>query len=145
MEDKFTIREFKKEDIDTLVEFKRRSVELNLPNSSANNVKNFKNNILRWYEKEPEGIKVVEEDGEIVAYVWLNTKKNYGLIRHLFVRKEYRRKGIAKKLFSLAEEYFNSKGKEKIRLTATLSRDWLVKFYEKMGYEKKRIIMEKSI
>ena len=145
MTDEFSMRGFNKSDIDSLAEFKRKSVKINLPDASENSVKNYKKNLLKWNKKEPEGIKIAEKNGEIAGYIWLNTKKRYGLIRHLFVKEKFRREGLAKKLFFLAENYFKKKKKEKIRLTATLKREWLVEFYERMGYEKKRVIMEKDI
>jgi len=138
------IRKFRRSDLPILCEFQKENLEINFPDLPKN-IKRFKRNLLEWSKKEPEGIKIVESEGRVIGYIWLNTKEHYGLVRHLFVMKEKRGKGIGRKLMKIAEDYFKDKNKNKVRLTVTLSNEKLVGFYKKLGYKGKRLIMERVI
>ena len=95
------IRNFEKNDLNKIMKFKRKSVKISFPKTRMNEGK-IRKKLLSHSKKDPNRIKVVEEDGKIIGYIWFSVKKNYlgkyGLIQHVFVDNKYRGRGLAKKL-----------------------------------------------
>jgi ribosomal protein S18 acetylase RimI-like enzyme len=73
-----------------------------------------------------------EQDGEIVGFIEV---KDYNHISLLFVKKEFHRMGIAKKLLESALEICrkNNQGLTKLLVN---SSPYAVEIYEKLGFEK---------
>lgn len=139
------IRDLKKKDVEELSNFKKSSAKISFPDSDLN-IEIFKRNLLK---SNPEFIKIVEDNKIVVGYIWLGIKKvdvgKYGIIRNLFIKENYRGKGLALKLMKLAEEYFKNIGIKKIRLTITLTNEASMNLCKKLGYKEKRIILEKEL
>lgn len=77
-------------------------------------------------------IEIERESGSICS----NHETTSGMIWHLAVHPDFRRKGIAKKLLYRAIEIAQEKG---IRRLEAWTRDdeWVMKWYERMGFIKK--------
>ncbi len=101
---------------------------------------NFK---YKQQEIKTKGIKVSLFDcsKEIArAFVFLIKndlhEKPYGLLEDVFVLEEYRGKGLGKKIVKHAIEAAKAEGCYKLIATARFSKDWLVPFYEGLGFKK---------
>src|SRR3989338_162264 len=149
-EEDITLRNFSLKDTKVLEGFQKESVPISFPGIKPN-LPNFKKNLFKYFKKEPDGIAVLEKDGEVIGYIWLNTKynsfrkKRYGLIRKLYIKNAYRGRGLAKRLLKFAEEYFEKKKAKYIELKVTLTIRAAVDLYKKAGYLQKRIILEKRL
>ncbi|MBN2043020.1 MAG: GNAT family N-acetyltransferase [Candidatus Aenigmarchaeota archaeon] len=141
-------RALRKDDIPAIMGFKKKSVRVSFPGHEFSPEK-FRESLERHMEKEPEGIQVLEEDGKIIGYIWFSSGNGdvgeYGLLRQLFVDEEYRGKGLAERLIRYAEEYFFAKGIKRIKLTVTMSNSPAIRLYEKLKYDKTRVVMEKTV
>jgi len=142
------IRNFTPHDLEKVLEFRKKSAVISFPDSKPD-MKTIKKSILETYKKDKEAIKVVEENGKVIAHIILKIKKTsmntYGMIDYIFVDEMHRGRGIATKLMKLAEEYFRKKGIRKLRATITLTNTPSLKMSKKLGYKEKRVIMEKDI
>lgn len=141
-------RNFRKEDLEKIIQFRRKSFDLNYPGKKFNE-HIFLKNLLRCVEKNPDWIQVLEKNGEVIGYIWFGLKKTYagekGEIYNLYIDENYRRKGLAKKLIKHAENYLSSKGIEFLELKVTETNLPAVKLYEKLNFKKTRIVMEKKL
>jgi ribosomal protein S18 acetylase RimI-like enzyme len=141
-------RIFREADLPDIIEFKKKSFGISFPGQKFHPDK-FRNAILKSFGKEPEGIQVLEDGREVIGYVWMSTRDSdsgkHGLIHHIFIKESHRKMGLAAKLMNYAEEYFRKKGIDVIKLTVTIDNGAAVRLYEKLGYTKKRIVMEKGI
>ncbi|RLJ10139.1 MAG: hypothetical protein DRP15_01020 [Candidatus Aenigmatarchaeota archaeon] len=144
----FVIRNFKPEDLDVITMFKQESGRISFPDSKID-LEMFKRSLLSRVRKDPETVKVIEKDGEIIGYIYFFIKKTLtgtcGYIEHVFVRNEHRGKGLGKLLMKEAERYFKSKGIKRIRATVTLSNQTSLAMCRSLGYKEKRIILEKEL
>ncbi|MCK5023952.1 MAG: GNAT family N-acetyltransferase [Candidatus Aenigmarchaeota archaeon] len=141
-------RRFQESDIEKILEFKKKSVQVSFPDNNFNPEK-YKESVLKNFEREPEGMHVLEENGKVIGFLWMSTTRTIlgkcGLVHQIYIDDEFRGKGLAKKLMDCAEEYFREKNIKRIKLTVTLENVSAIKLYEKIGYQKKRVVMEKNI
>ncbi len=113
--------------------------------------------MLEWMKrklaKENAFLFVAEYDGKIVGYIfgWIERRsKNYwktskyGYICDLFVKEEYRKKGIGKALLKEAEEWFKKRGISKIFLEVYFDNP-AREYYMRQGYSPIDIKMIKNI
>ncbi len=145
---KFKIREMRESDIDTLMSFKKDSLEISFPGKSMD-MEMFRDIFMEHVRNNREGVRIAEHNSQIIGYIWLSCERSilgdYGLVHHLYVKKEFRSKGVGKSLMKMAEEYFKAKGIKRIKLTVTLTNEPSLRLSEKLGYKRTRIIMEKMI
>lgn len=143
-----TQRKFREDDISKIIKFKKKSAEISFPGYKFNE-EIHKKKMLKSIEKEPEGIQILESNGEMIGYMWFSSKNGdfgrHGLIHHLFIDENYRGKGLAKRLINYAEKYFESRGIKRIKLTVTATNEPAIKLYEKFNYKKRRFVMEKTL
>ena len=76
-----------------------------------------------------EMVFVAEVDGEIVGILRGRTDR----LASLFVRGDYHRQGIGRRLVARFEEACVQKGATEVKVAATL---YAVRFYQEMGYKK---------
>jgi len=94
-------------------------------------IKNKKNLIL-----------LAKKDEESVGFLYAQLKEKYGKkyrisLEDIYVKKEYRNKGISTKLVSKLREYRkNNYWKEKIQGIELLTEDKNIKIFEKLGFKK---------
>jgi GNAT superfamily N-acetyltransferase len=99
----------------------------------------------------PENIKIRCESGQFFVFCCKNIEEIVGVIAvrdnsHislLFVKKEYHRKGIARKLFETAIEECRKKEQNLYAITVN-SSPYTVGIYERMGFEKTDFEQEKN-
>ena len=93
-------------------------------------------NLSGMISKNPQSILVAEENGKIVANVFLIS---YGLqvswIFRLAVKKEYRKHGIASELIKFAEKVLRKKGALEIGLFVDSKNEELLSFYKKRSFK----------
>jgi ribosomal protein S18 acetylase RimI-like enzyme len=99
-----------------------------------------------------DGVRVVREDEEIVAFVMFNLESGRfeqdierGIVQNLFVRPERRDEGIGSRLLAAAERALASAGAEAVGLDAMAANEDARRFYERHGYRPHRIEFEKPV
>ena len=84
---------------------------------------------------------VVEEKEEIIAYLSGAIKGSKLILENVFVKKEFRKKGIAKKLIKKFLSNWKNKNMKAIRLDFP---ERLRDFYERLGFRVTALIMKKD-
>lgn len=103
---------------------------------------------IKWlFGRDASGI-FVAVDEKIIAFIASDSfwhsfyEGDVGEIHEMFVRKEYRKKGVGRKIMKRAEEYLTSKGREVMELWVGRENKNAIKFYRKMGYGEKESVGE---
>ena len=143
-----SIRNFQDKDIDRIIEYKQESAKVSFPGIDID-TELFKKRLLRKVEKDPNLVKIAEKDGDVIGYVFLDKRKAItgpiGYINHVFVTEPYRKSGLGSRLAQEAEDYLKSAGIKRIRVTITKTNTVSINFCKKLGYEEKRLILEKTL
>jgi len=115
---------------------------------------NLKNS-EKWLKKSFPGKKifVAIDNKKIVGYSfgWIETRfyhnkvKKYVYCSDLFVLKEYRRKGIGKKLIKKFEDFCRKKGLEYLQLSTNFKNKIGKKIYPSIGFKECEIMYVKRI
>ncbi len=74
-----------------------------------------------------------------VGHVFINYDNKgylYTILEDIYVKKQFRKKGIAKKIVFFAERHLKQRGQKEIGLEADIENKWLNKFYEDLGYKR---------
>ncbi len=79
---------------------------------------------------------LINENGEDISGGFITFSENFAVISDVFTKEEYREKGYGKRL---VEKLLNCSTKENVYLT---SREFNLKFYEKLGFEVVKEIYE---
>lgn len=79
---------------------------------------------------------VATDNDEVVGYAVLETVLDEGSLLIIAVDEKYRRKGVAKMLFSQLEEIAKEKDLSFITLEVRVSNESAIKFYDSQGFEK---------
>ena len=82
-------------------------------------------------------------DNEIIGYGYIDKSKSRIVIEELYVKKEYRREGVGKRILNELENYLK---KNKLRAMVEVF-PWnkkAIRFYNENGYRTKFIILEKK-
>jgi ribosomal protein S18 acetylase RimI-like enzyme len=80
------------------------------------------------------------EDGALVGHVWvarvLNqfTGRSEALLLNLYVEEDFRGRGAAKRLMSVAEGWAAGQDLDRVGLTVAVDNEPAVRLYEEMGY-----------
>ena len=142
------IRDLLPEEAGRVCDFKEESNKTNFPGCSFNR-EMYERILRRAMEKVPGCVKVAEADGEIAGFIWLRVMEStlgvFGRIEDVYVDSRHRKRGIGRKLMETAESYFAGYGIGKIKLTVTKTNKAGISLYESMGYETKRLRMEKDL
>ena len=98
------------------------------PNTEAG-----KEEILEYLES---GFPVyaVEESGTFVGYIVCRIDEPCLWVEHIFVREDYRRKGVATMLFNKAEEIAVSMGEETVYNFVHPNNENMIRFLRSKGY-----------
>jgi len=105
---------------------------------SRKSIKNF----LRM---NPKTCFVAEYDGkEIIGTILGGYDGRRGLIYHLMVKPEHRKKGIAKKLLQKTEKGFKAQGARRAYIVAFRDNEAGNKFWENSGYETRDFLSFRS-
>jgi ribosomal-protein-alanine N-acetyltransferase len=90
---------------------------------------------LELSKKWPEGFLVAKLGGEIVGYAVGEKDKDSGLIVSVAVKKEWRRRGIGKKLIEKLLENFKKEGMKIVFLHVREENREAINFYQALGFK----------
>jgi ribosomal protein S18 acetylase RimI-like enzyme len=142
------VRDARLQDADRICSFKRESAKANFPGCPFNE-QMFRRHLLRQIKARPNNVLVAEAGGVVAGYIWFklvdSTVGAFGRIEHIFVDGKYRKQGIGRELMQSAEDHFRGIGTKKIKLTVTSENEAAVSLYKGIGYETRRLVMEKDL
>ncbi len=135
----FTIRKFKEDDLQNVMEINRETLPENYTDYF----------FLDLYERFSETFIVAEEEGKIVGYIMCRIEvglSNFGLgglvrkghVVSIAVLPRWRRKGIAQALIKRAMEGMQFYKAKQCYLEVRVTNDAGVKLYTKLGFEVSR-------
>jgi ribosomal protein S18 acetylase RimI-like enzyme len=112
--------------------------------------------ILEGFEKlskrVTDKIFVAENESHaFLGYLWVGegnnmmTGKKNGFIYDIFVKREFRGKGIGKILLEKAQSYCREKGYSRILLMVSVNNETALGLYNKMGFKAEQIYMGKAL
>jgi len=87
-------------------------------------------------------VYVAENDKELIAYLNGDIKEKQLILDNIYVRKEYRRKGIARELI---KKFMSDCKKSKFKDLRIDCPERLRKFYEKFGFKTTALIMKRRL
>ena len=124
------IREFKRLDVKRILEIEIESFKDPYPASILMDVYNL-----------GAGFLVAQQDNIVVGYIifWIRYEDE-GHIISLAVDKNYRKRGIARKLVNNAINIFTKCNVAEIKLEVRKSNEGARTFYQKMGFKEKKIL-----
>lgn len=79
-------------------------------------------------------VYAVEDGGALVGYIVCRIGKPCLWIEHIFVREDYRRKGVASMLFNKAEEIAASMGEDTVYNFVHPNNENMIRFLRSKGY-----------
>lgn len=102
--------------------------------------------IVKKLERDPDLFLVAEDDNRIVGTVIGGFDGRRGIIYHLAVAREYRRRGLGTRLMRNVEQSLHKKGCLRFYLLVKPEADDIVQFYVHQGWEKMPVhILAKNI
>ena len=145
---KIVQREFRREDLPHLKEFKKQSMGISFPGKELDEAK-FERRLLACAAKYPEWIRVLDKEGEVIGYIWFGCSHGdtgrYGFLHQLFIKENYRKSGLARQLLDYTEDYLRARGVRRMELKVTETNIPALNLYEKMNYRRTRFVMEKKL
>lgn len=127
--------------------------ELNIPLSDYSSaLKTWLNHVSLLIAEDPCQVIVATYENEIIGYAIIEFSNlipmlrifGYAALTDLYVRKDWRGKGVGAQLLKKAEMIATSKGFSEIRLSVLSDNINAVRFYENNGYKIYGIIMHKK-
>lgn len=88
---------------------------------------------------------IIEHKKKIIGVIHTLSpfSKDMAFLHHICVDKQYRKRGIGKKLMKAMLTLLNEKGYKKTRLRVNKKEDWLISFYKKFKFKKiKSVFMD---
>lgn len=135
------IQKIKKEDFDAWL-------EMGLLLWPKHSKKELNKELLEIYKSKSQETFICKNKQNYVGFVTVALRKanvpkakSYpvGYIEGIFVKKEYRKTGIAKKLISVAEKWLKSKGCKQVASDCELDNKVSQKFHTKLGFREVQI------
>jgi ribosomal protein S18 acetylase RimI-like enzyme len=103
-------------------------------------------------KREADRIFVAEDDSHaFLGYLWVGegssimTGLKHGYICDLFVKEEFRGKGIGRILLDKAESYCREKRYSRILLMVSVNNETAIRLYNKMGFKAEQTYMAKIL
>ena len=119
------------------------------------NIRKWRKGLLEFRKKDETQILVAEINRDIVGYVCfynpinerfgLKTKHYFGGIIELYVKLEFRRKGIAMQLVQKCFDYLKSKGAIDVRVDVLMRNKRAMNLYRKLGFKDWVTILKKEL
>lgn len=149
MQEDVLIRDFKKSDLEDLLEVMKESFaeEFEISGFDSDHIRKMVDRMfslpakiilgfLKLFGKEPFRFFVAEFDGRVVGSTMENTKRKMGYIANVMVHPAYRRKGIATKLMKKALNHIKKKKSSKAILHVVSKNTPAKGLYHKLGFKK---------
>ncbi len=118
------------------------------PKHSKNELKKEFEDILK--SKREETFLCKDEKGNYAGFINVSLRHEYvpgatlspvGYVEGIFVKKQYRKKGIAKKLIDAGEKWAKSKGCKEIGSDSKLHNKASQAFHKRLGFKKDDILV----
>lgn len=94
---------------------------------------------------KPElGIFVAQDVDTYIGYCIVSADIPKGEIESIFIQPNYQCQGIGTQLTTQAMEWLMSHGCEKLSVNIAEGNDAVLKFYEKFGFKKRFIVLQKN-
>ncbi len=119
------IRKFSPEDLDRVVAISQGAFAQPWPREA------FK----KFWQKNPEGFIVAEDENEIAGFSLNNTASNKGTIKLIAVNAIYRGRGIGKSLMEYALGYFAENGVTEVIARSRPHNETGCQFLKSFGFE----------
>ncbi len=142
---KLKIREATLNDLDVLLNFEQQLINVERPMDSSLEQKKRINyfDIPEFITSDTAELYVAIVDNEIIGcgYGLINqnkskfTQKKHGYIGFIFVKEEYRGKGVNKYIFEAIFDWFKTRGIIEVRLSVYEQNLRAIKAYQKLGFE----------
>ena len=91
------------------------------------------NAVTRQIEQEYYTYFYILENGEKAGYIGLSKKTDYLFLSKLYLKKDFRHKGLGTKAFEFIKKFARNSGFDKIVLTVNKFNSNTIKAYEKWG------------
>ena len=91
--------------------------------------------IQKKLSRDPDLFLIAEKDGKLIGTVLGGFDGRRGMVYHLAVTADYRRKGLGEALMQAVEVRLREKGCLRYYLLVTQDNESAVKFYEQRGHE----------
>ena len=91
--------------------------------------------IQKKLSRDPDLFLIAEKDGKLIGTVLGGFDGRRGMVYHLAVTADYRRKGLGEALMQAVEGRLREKGCLRYYLLVTQDNESAVKFYEQRGHE----------
>lgn len=96
--------------------------------------------LFELHELYPDTFLVAEKNGEVAGYIVARQVNYSGHVLAVAVDPRYRRTGIGRKLVESVIKKLGERGAKYMWLEVRASNSAAIKFYEKLGFEKKKFI-----
>lgn len=139
------------------IRFRREAWELIYGDLRGFDGADFWATAVRDAEDDPAAIVFPMSDNRIAGILQLNVNgyasSNAGYIPFIFLREEYRNKGLGAQLIGYAVQYFRKLGRTRLQLSVAPENAPAIRFYEKLGFRRVAVsggryklwLMEKEI
>jgi len=149
--ERLKFRGFRWEDFPVVLEFERELAMISFPDSPILDENYHRQKIEKATGNKSDSLVVAELDRDIVGWLWLRTEKDrtsgerFGYVKSIYVKKEYRKSGIGRRLIRVAEERFLRKGLARMNLIVNPSNREAVLFFREMGFEESSLTMRRKL
>ena len=153
------IRPFRPEDLDVLAEFWRDMASDPLVSDhvyppTEENVARWRSWVLKVHEEEGGHVLVAEAEGVgPVGFVLLRsrverplwTPRRTAIIYDLYVRPDWRRRGVGTALLEEAMKIVRQEGATHVRISALADNEPALRLYKKLGFREYMITLDKGL
>jgi ribosomal-protein-alanine N-acetyltransferase len=130
----FRIRKAAESDLDEIIRLWKRNIRtINTASDIAELFCAFENYFF-------VAVSLASADNSLIGFVGGAVREGHGHISGIAVEKEYRRRGIGKRLIKAAEREFLTNAFDTVTLEVRRSNWGAIRFYEKQGYKHSYIV-----
>ena len=119
--EKIKYRTLKEDDYDELYELWNSQA---MTKRALNPVDDLREGITRYLRRNPATCFAAFEEGKMIGAILSGNDGRRGIIHHLCVQEEYKRKKIASRLVKMAEEALQKEGIQKIFCIVFTNKDY---------------------
>lgn len=127
----YSIKQVTIEDYDAIYELWNSTEQ---SRRALNPVDDSREGIERYLKRNPNTCFAAVADGKIIGVILTGHDGRRAIVHHMCVHPDHRRKGIAAKLVSVAEEALKKEGIQKILGLVFKDNDPANAFWEEQGY-----------
>ncbi|HVG21643.1 MAG TPA: GNAT family N-acetyltransferase [Blastocatellia bacterium] len=105
------IRPARKEDLPAIVDFEIEIARISFPEDPITDPEVHRGKLSKIMEREPEGMYVMASEGRVIGWMWITintqplTRRTYGTLRSLAVRRDRRKSGAGRALLEFGIDY----------------------------------------